>query len=272
MYHHRIMRSSATGCAGILLLTLLIISAGCSSVSPSGSTVGTKPTTAPFATTPAMAEAGQVAPPVITLLPAETATIITSATTQTPAQSTTQTRVYPTYGATGDPRIIILEFRKEYFNADLPDCGMRASFPEAAADPDYGISGRNGKLVAFTEDQMRDFLMANAVKTVQEIRADRFITNYLDPATLGGPACSGTVSTPTWNFVLINATIMGRNARPSEYAIGFNVRSKGNVVAQIRADRNLSLDEPAFFALYVPLKTEETDLLDSVEMVFARKG
>lgn len=266
------MRSSAIGCAGILLLTLLILSAGCSSVSPSGSNGGTIPTLAPVATTAAMAAAGQVEPTVVNPIPTEPAAIITPATAHTPAQSPTPTRVYPTYGATGDPRIIVLEFRKEYFNADLPDCGMRASFPEAAADPAYGISGRNGKLVAFTEDQMRDFLMTNAVKTVQEIRADRFITNYIDPATLGGPACSGTVSTPTWNFVMINATIMGRNARPSEYAIGFNVRSKGNVVAQIRADRNLSLDEPAFFALYVPLKTEETELFDSVEMVFARKG
>jgi len=149
---------------------------------------------------------------------------------------------------------------------------MRAAFPGAAADPEYGISGRNGKLVAYTEDQMRTFLAANAITTVNEIQVDPNLTNYIDPNTLGGAACSGTVSTPTWNFVLINATIMGRNARPSEYAIGFNVRSRGNVVAQIRADRNMTLDQPAFFALYVPLKTDETDLFDGVEMVFRKKG
>jgi hypothetical protein len=263
------MRLSAVRYAGILLLGMLILSAGCSSVSPPPGTAGTTTTLGPVASP---TSAGQATFPVATPATTETPAIITPATGQTPALSLTPTWVYPTYDATGDPRIIVLEFRKEYFNADLPDCGMRASFPEAAADPAYGISGRNGKLVAYTEDQMRVFLRENAIKTTNEIRADRFITDYIDPATLGGPACSGTVSTPTWNFVLINATIMGRNARQSGYAIGFNVRSKGNVVAQIRADRNLTLDEPAIFALYVPLKTTETELFDGVEMVFARQG
>ncbi len=107
---------------------------------------------------------------------------------------------------------------------------------------------------------------------VTTVNAGRWITDYIEPATLGGAACSGTVSTPTWNFVLINATIMGRNALPAEYAIGFNVRSKGVVVAQIQKDRTLTLDTPAIFALYVPLKTTEVERFDSVEMVFARKN
>lgn len=263
------MRRSVIRIVGMLLLGMLILSAGCTSVSPTARTADANTTPRPVA---AMTATGDTTLTVATPATIEESPTITPATQQTPIPLLTPTRVYPTYGATGDPRIIVLEFRKEYFNADLPDCGMRASFPEAAADPAYGISGRNGKLVAYTEDQMQEFLRANAVKTTNEIQADRFITDYIDPATLGGPACAGTVSTPTWNFVLINATIMGRNARPSGYAIGFNVRSKGNVVAQIRADRNLTLDKPALFALYVPLKTTETELFDGVEMVFARQG
>jgi len=269
MYHHWFMRLSAFWCAGILLLGMLIFSAGCSSISSPGSTATTTTPPVPVAATET---AVQVTPKAAIPVTAETAAIITLTPGHTPTVSLTPTRVYPTYGATGDPRIIVLEFRKEYFNADLPDCGMRASFPEVAADPDYGISGRNGKLIAYTEEQVQDFLQANAVRNITEVRAGSTITDYIEPATLGGPACSGTVSTPAWNFVLVNATIMGRNARPSGYAIGFNVRSKGTVVTQIRADRNLTLDEPAFFALYVPLKTTETDLFDGVEMVFARQG
>jgi hypothetical protein len=252
-----------------LLLVLFLISAGCMSVpSPdraAGITVAPSPATA-------LPTGVSVTVPTPTLAPAETAVIIMAPLTTEPKPSPSPTWVYQTYDATGGPRILVLEFHKSYFNADLPDCGMRMFFPDAANDPLYGIASRQGKLIAYTEDDIRKFLETNAVKTVSTIRADRNITDYIEPATLGGPACSATVSTPTWNFVLINATIIGRNAVPSEFAIGFNVRSKGTVVAQIRADRNITLDTVELFALWVPLKTTETDLFDSVEMVFVRRG
>jgi hypothetical protein len=183
----------------------------------------------------------------------------------------TATWIPKTFGATGDPKIVVLEFQKEYFQANLPDCGMRAAFPGVATDPGYGIAAPNRKLTAYSEDQMVDFLKANAKPNAVDFKADRYISHYIEPDTLGGAGCAGVAASPTWNFVLINATLMGRNARPAEYAIGFDIRSKGNVVAEIRADRRMTLDEPAVFALYVPLKTTETELFDSVELVFARQ-
>ena len=253
----------------ILLLVPLLLSAGCLSGSGEGRAPVTTATAAPAAIThPATVLVTLPAP---TLPPAETAAVITAGPEVSPTTAPATTWVVPTYGATGDPRIIVLNFQKEYFNADLPDCGMKKFFPEAAGDPAYGIAGRQGTLVAYPEEEIRRFIETNAVTNVTTVEAGRRITDYIEPATLGGPACSGTVSTPTWNFVLINATIMGRNALPAEYAIGFNVRSKGIVVAQIREDRTLTIDTPAIFALYVPLKTAEMERFDSVEMVFARK-
>ncbi|MDD5142967.1 hypothetical protein [Methanoregula sp.] len=265
------MRKPVTGSAGlscVLFLALLLLSAGCISGSSDGGRPVIAATAVPDVTVP---ETVLVTPPAPTLPPAETAAVVTSGPEAARTPAATQTWVVPTYGATGDPRIIILQFQKEYFNADLPDCGMEKFFPEAAGNPAYGISGRHGTLVAYSEEEIFRFIGTNAVTNVTTVEAGRKITDYIEPATLGGPACSGTVSTPTWNFVLINATIMGRNALPAEYAIGFNVRSKGVVVAQIRADRSLTLDTPAIFALYVPLKTAEMERFDSVEMVFVRK-
>lgn len=253
----------------ILLLVPLILSAGCLSISgETGASVATA-TSAPAATT--QPTEVLVTLPAPTLPPAETAAVSTTGPVLSSSPSPGATWIAPTYGATGDPRIIVLNFKKEYFNADLPDCGMRKFFPEAAGDPAYGIASRQGMLVAYSEEEIQEFIATNAVTNITTVKAGRWITDYIEPATLGGPACSGTVSNPTWNFVLINATIMGRNALPAEYAIGFNVRSKGVVVAQIRKDQALTLDTPAIFALYVPLKTAEMERFDTVEMVFARK-
>ncbi|AGB02106.1 hypothetical protein [Methanoregula formicica] len=271
------MRKPAVGSTGLLPLLLLILllvpillSAGCLSGTGEGGAPVTTATASPAATTESATVLVTLSAP--TLPPAETAAVTTAGPEGSSTTAPAATWVVPTYGATGDPRIIILQFQKEYFNADLPDCGMRKFFPEAATDPNYGIAGRQGTLVAHSEEDILRFLETNAVTNVTTVEAGRRITDYIEPATLGGPACSGMISTPTWNFVLINATIIGRNALPAEYAIGFNVRSKGVVVAQIRADRNLTLDTPALFALYVPLKTAEMERFDSVEMVFARKG
>lgn len=253
----------------VLLLVPILLSAGCLSGSGEGGASVTTATTAPAATT--QSATVLVTLPAPTLPPAETAAITTAGPEVSSTPAPAATWIVPTYGTTGDPRILVLNFQKEYFNADLPDCGMRKFFPEAAGNPAYGIVGRHRTLVAYPEEDIRRFIETNAVTNVTTVKAGRWITDYLEPATLGGPACSGTVSTPTWNFVLINATVIGRNALPAEYAIGFNVRSKGVVVAQIRADRNLSLDKTELFAFYVPLKTAETELFDSVEMVFVRK-
>jgi len=253
----------------ILLLVTILLSAGCLSGTSEGGEPVTTTTTTPAAITQSATVLVTLSVP--TLPPAETAAVTTAGPEVSSTTAPAATWVVPTYGATGDPRIIVLNFQKEYFNANLPDCGMRKFFPEAAMDPNYGIAGRQGTLVAYSEEDILRFLETTAVTNITSVEAGRRITDYIEPATLGGPACSGTVSNPTWNFILINATIMGRNALPAEYAIGFNVRSKGVVVAQIRTDRNLTLDTPAIFALYVPLKTTEMERLDSVEMVFVRK-
>ena len=259
-------RAVLTG-ACIVLLAVLAFSAGCTSFPSTGNATAATITTVPVET-PALPQPAASPAPAI---PATAATIVPTGTTTVIIPVPTATFVHTTYDATGDPRIIILQFEKDYFRAELPDCGMRASFPEVAADPEYGILAPNTKLTAYSEDQIVDFLRANKKPLVTEFRGDPYITEYIDPNTLGGVNCTGVAAAPTWNFVLINATIMPRNARPSEYAIGFDIRSRGRVVAQLRADRTLTLDQPEIFALFVPVKTSEMEFFDGVAMVFAKK-
>ncbi|HEX3002369.1 MAG TPA: hypothetical protein VHN82_08405, partial [Methanoregula sp.] len=229
----------------LLLVAVLVFSAGCTSPSPSDILAPAPSTLIPDTPAPQIPATTPPSPLPTTLAD----TMVTTMATVTPVQ--TATWIPKTYDVTGNPRIILLEFRKEYFKSNLPDCGMRAAFPGAAADPGYGISRPNHNLTAYSEAQILDFLKANAKPNAVDIIVEPNISRAIEPDVLGGARCAGAVASPTWNFVLINATIMGRNARPAEYAIGFDVRSKGNVVAEIRADRNLTLDQPAIFTLYV---------------------
>jgi hypothetical protein len=149
---------------------------------------------------------------------------------------------------------------------------MRVAFPDAAGNPDYGLASGSPALTAFTEDQILTFIRAN----IRPYGEDRWVTPYLehhiDPAAIGGSRCAGATASPTWNFILVNASLMPRNARPADYDIGLNIRSHGRVVAQVKLNRTLVLDEPVVYGLFVPLRTDQMDSFDGVEMVFAKKA
>ena len=188
----------------------------------------------------------------------------------TQAIVTTPTWIPKSYGhdAAGDPQIILLTFDKEYFIFDIPNCAMREVFPEAAGDPAYGIRQPVPKLVMVPDHEISAFIRAHA----GEYASDPNPHLHVDPNTIGSPACAGTVANPKWNFVRINATLMPRNARPGEYDIGINVRSRGVVIEQIRLNRSFEIDRPVVIAGYVPLRLDETDAFDTIDLAFSRRA
>jgi hypothetical protein len=181
-------------------------------------------------------------------------------TASLPAATPTWIQKSSVAGSAEDPHIALLDFTPEYLSFRIPDCGMRAVFPQAATDKKYGIRQSVPKLIAITPAQLNAFMASFAQD------ADS------DPNLIGGSTCEGAVVTPTWNFVQIRATLIPRNARPTEYDIGINVRSEGKVVEQFRMSKTFILDETVPVELYVPLKTGESDAFDSVELVFAKRG
>jgi len=145
-----------------------------------------------------------------------------------------------------------LDFIKSYYPFTVPDCTMKELFPEVAQDPGYGISQPVPKLMALSPDQM-----------------DAFLQKFND--LTGSAGCAAAPMNPGWNFVKIEGTIIPRNARPADYEIGIDVRSRGRVIAQFRFNETLTLEQPFSFQRYVPLRSGEMDLFDGIELVFHRK-
>jgi hypothetical protein len=166
-----------------------------------------------------------------------------------------------------NPRIEFFAIKKESMPFDIPACGMLAAFPQAAGDPGYGIRQPVPKLILLPETEIENFL------DTYEDRVTRYPDNerYIDPNTIGGPACAGVPATPYWNFVRINATFIPRNARPADYDIGFDIISHGVEIEQLRMNKTFILDEPVILVLYIPLRVDEMDAFESIRPVFARR-
>jgi hypothetical protein len=255
-----------------VLVIGLLCCAGCTS------------TEAPETPVPAVPQATIIQTSTVTTadsVPAATppaAPIIPATADATPAISTpvgtpvpvTPTWIQESYGkdAMSDPRIVLLTFDKECMAFDIPDCGMRVAFPQAAGDPGYGIRQPVPKLLMLTEEEIDAFTDTYSIVDKRYPDSERRI----DPNAIGGASCAGVPANPVWNFVRVNATLMPRNARPAEYDIGINVRSRRDVIAQVTMNRTFILDQPVIIVRYIPLKVEEMDAFDSIGLVFARRG
>lgn len=119
----------------LLLAAGLLCSAGCTTQQEPAGALNDTPHlipeswVPPTGTTVAVAKVptGFPGPVVSPLLP-------TQNETQGPA---TPTRIPRLYGkdAMDNPRIELFAVKKESMTFDIPDCGMRAAFPQAAGDP-----------------------------------------------------------------------------------------------------------------------------------------
>lgn len=253
----------------ILLVAGLVFSAACISPGSPGDTgffskqpdgMGTlvptappgAPIASPFPTPPGTTTKNVSAQPEVTGSPVTTPTIPKS------------------YGrdAADEPQIILLKFVRNGVAYDIPDCGMRVAFPQAAADPDYGIRKKTKKLVLVTPEEIEAFEKTYAVYPGQFGDTER----HVDPGTIGGARCAGVPANPVWNFIRVNATFIPRNARPGEYDIGINLRYHGEVVEQVRMNQTFVLDQTVVFIRYIPLKVDEMDLFDNIELVFSRRA
>lgn len=166
-----------------------------------------------------------------------------------------------------DPYIFFQTTTKEALVFDIPDCGMRATFPEAAEDPAYGIIQTEPKLIMVTPEEMTAFFAAQ-----KKPYADDPDPQYnIDPNLIGGARCAGAVASPTWNFIRINATFVPRNSHPAVYDIGINFRSHGRIIEQLQINSTFVLDQPIIMARYIPLTNREMDQIDMVDYVFAKR-
>lgn len=253
----------------LLLVVALVCGSGC--LAPPDTAARTTDT--PPATTVTPPAVSQIIPDIPPVPEPPVAPVTTpspaASVTKSPRATIPPTWIPKTYGrdASDDPFIERLTFVKECFIFDIPDCGMRVVFPEAAGDPAYGIRQPVPRLLMVPGDRVGAFLRAHAGEYGD--RPDAAL--YVDPNTIGGTACASAVGSPKWNFIRINATLLPRNPRPGEYDIGINVRSHGVQVEQIRLNRTFAIDRQVVISGYIPLRLDEMDDFDTIDLVFARR-
>ena len=231
----------------ILLFAGIILAAGCTGpVSPGAQTPKNPVPASP-----------SVVVPVITAVTPESHPNVTSMPPN-PSEGSITT-VPTTRIASDNPYLEYLNVRKRTFDDPLPNCLMGNAFPFTKNETSYGIQQIVPKLSAISEDEYWSFLrrysQGNAENTPLKI-----IT-----------ACQGSVTAePTWNFVEIRVVLDPTNYNPANYTITENVWSDGKIVAQFPMTRRLVIDEQVILTSYIPVRTDEVDLIDSVVVTYTR--
>jgi hypothetical protein len=229
----------------VLLLAGIILTAGCSSPQ-----------------SPAVT-------PTVTSIPASPpATIMTTGpVSPEPSPSSTASPAHPSFGmttvattriASDNPHLDYLNIRKRTFVDPLPNCLMENALPAVAKDPAYGIQQLEPKLTALSEDDYLVFL-----RKYTEGNAENTTLKSL-------PVCQGSVAEPTWNFIEVRILIDPTNIQPSNYTITQEVRSGDKVVARFVTDQHLIINQQLSLISYIPIRTSEVDLFDSVSLTYTR--
>ena len=157
-----------------------------------------------------------------------------------------------------NPYLEKLNVRKKTLDNNIPNCPMENAFPEIAKDLTYGIKQQYPKLTALTEDQYSLFLW-KYTEGKSEKTAIKTVTG-----------CIGAEGLPNWNFVEIKVILDPTNFKPANYTITQTVQSNGKTIAEFTTDRTLVIDEKVTLTSYVPVKTDELDLFDTVGITYTR--
>ena len=133
---------------------------------------------------------------------------------------------------------------------------MKEIYPAFANDPEYGIEQPVPKL---------------STVSAAEIRA--FIRDHTERSSENSPfkgiySCQGVSMSPNWNFAEVSAAITPRNARPATYEISLIMRAKGQNITVFTTRENLTPDQRIAIVRYIPMKTDEIELLDRADITF----
>ena len=240
-----------TGIIIILISIAVILVAGCTNTSSAQNqvtpTVQTPIPTTPLSSLTPIISVQTNAEPITNATPSSiNTTIITiPQTTQTPVKIE-------------NPYINNLQFRIDAFNGHIHNCEMEEIFPTFAKDPYYGLKQKTPKISAISVGEFNVFLR------------DYTEGKNENQKVIGISRCEGAPVTPYWNFVKVDAKITPTNGNPANYTVSINIRSQGKIIAQFNTTEKLTQNQIISFESYIPLKTEEMPLIDSVELAFTK--
>lgn len=258
----------------ILVLTAVILAAGC--ISSTGTTAATTTVTTipppPESATLASIQTTATIAPMITLTP-----LPVGITTTAPFEMITSSSAA---SSTNDPYQENLHVTVNYLYYPINNCDMKIYFPDVANDPAYGLSVSPAKVIGISSDEMDKFLRENT-----EIPENDYFNSTGDPQynpenvklkdrkIISHNVCMNQVVNPQWNFVEVAIHIIPRNARPANYTIGTNILSYGEkIVAQITTDKTLTLEQPEDLTVYIPLKTNDMSRFTGASLVYRKNS
>jgi len=135
---------------------------------------------------------------------------------------------------------------------------MQNAFPSVANDPGYGIKQEVPKLMAISEDDYVHFLWKYTEGNAENTPVKTLV------------ACQGSANEPTWNFVEVHIVMNPTNKIPSNYTITRNIWSNEKIVTQIPITVQMVVDQTTVLTSYIPVRTDEMDLFDSISVTTAR--
>jgi len=135
---------------------------------------------------------------------------------------------------------------------------MQNAFPAIAKDPSYGINQVVPKLSLISEDDYIYFLRKNTEGNAENTQLKTFVE------------CQGSAAEPTWNFVEVRYILNPTNIQKSDYIITRNVWSDGKIIAQFPTTMPLVIDSQVSQTIYIPVRADEVDLIDSVALTYTR--
>jgi hypothetical protein len=110
-----------------------------------------------------------------------------------------------------------------------------------------------------TEDQYEEFL-----RKYTEGKAENTQVKNIE-------GCQGADGAPEWNFAEIRVILNPTNFKPTNYTISQDVRSESEIITQFTTTRTLVINEKIALTSYVPIKTDELDLFDTVSVTYTRQ-
>lgn len=142
----------------------------------------------------------------------------------------------------------------------ISDCIMSQAYPEITEDPDYGINSASPKLVGIPNEKWEIFY---------DVYTSGKSSGYY---IISFSKCEDIPETDakTWDFAHIEAKLLPRNAKPSDYSIIITLSANGRDVSQLVQNETLTLERRLIIDTWVPIKRTQIDRLGNPSINFNR--
>jgi hypothetical protein len=255
------MRNAGACLVLLIMVCGLCMISGCStsnsSTGPAPASQSTAPLTAkvtPSASAPVPANAviAQITPVLTATLPAATGN-------GSPAVPAATLAIPTTYvPAPDDPYVNSFTYNTSFLS--VSNCVMQQAFPTIANDASYGTRSDTPHVTGISAEDMNDFY----TRWVQGV-------GQMGSAISFNPCGGSSIPDQSWwDFIQVHAVFTPRNARPAQYEITLNVRSRNYGISQITYNETLALDQTVYFYNYIPLLAGQITDLQGIDLQFKK--